>query len=617
MPPGSTITYLVQTTAPTTPGTLSNAAVVTTPAGETDTNPANNTATDTDTVIAAGTLTDLQITDNVVQTPVIPGTAVSYTIVATNAGPAPVTGAVITDAHAGLGHVDRHGLGWRLGFLGLGLRKHQQHGQHARERLDHLYRDLRRRRRGYRTISNTATITDPSTITDSNPANNVATDTETLAPPPANPVGDLQVTINDGQTNVVPGAALTYTIVASNAGPNTISGAVIADTLPASLTNVSYTATATGDAAGFWSASGNINQPVTMPPGSTITYTVSATVAAGATGTIVNTATITPPPQSTDPNPANNSATRHRFARTASRFAGDGQRWSNLRRARRRDPIHGRRDERRSQCSHGPHRSRRISGHTHRSHLHGDSQRRRHGLRRQRHRQYQWHRQHALGQHNHLHRQCHGQSHGNRRFVRYRNRYASDDCLRSQPGEQHSHRYRHLAHVHRGSAGHDFRRANQRYARLGPHLYDRRHQRRTERRDGSYRQRCAAHGTYRRATYTATTTGGATGFTPNGTGSISDTLNMPSGSTVTYVVSATLNPAATGTLFSTATVTAPVGVTDPNTANNTAADTDTLTPQADLQITNTDGKTTPRRAPTSLIRSSSPMPAPATRPAPL
>ena len=39
-------------------------------------------------------------------------------------------------------------------------------------------------------------------------------------------------------------------------------------------------------------------------------------------------------------------------------------------------------------------------------------------------------------------------------------------------------------------------------------------------------------------------------------------------------------------------MTAPVGVTDPTPANNTATDTDTLTPQADLQITKTDGKTT-------------------------
>ena len=38
-------------------------------------------------------------------------------------------------------------------------------------------------------------------------------------------------------------------------------------------------------------------------------------------------------------------------------------------------------------------------------------------------------------------------------------------------------------------------------------------------------------------------------------------------------------------------MTPPAGVTDPNLANNSATDTDTLTPQADLAITKSDGVT--------------------------
>ena len=67
---------------------------------------------------------------------------------------------------------------------------------------------------------------------------------------------------------------------------------------------------------------------------------------------------------------------------------------------------------------------------------------------------------------------------------------------------------------------------------------------------------------------------------------------MPTGSTITYIVSGTISPAATGTLANTASVAAPAGTTDPTTANNSATDSDTLAPQADLQITNTDGQTT-------------------------
>ena len=40
-----------------------------------------------------------------------------------------------------------------------------------------------------------------------------------------------------------------------------------------------------------------------------MTYTVSATVSAAASGTLVNTATVTAPGGVTDPNPGNNSAT--------------------------------------------------------------------------------------------------------------------------------------------------------------------------------------------------------------------------------------------------------------------------------------------------------------------
>jgi uncharacterized repeat protein (TIGR01451 family) len=90
-------------------------------------------------------------------------------------------------------------------------------------------------------------------------------------------------------------------------------------------------------------------------------------------------------------------------------------------------------------------------------------------------------------------------------------------------------------------------------------------------------------------TFTAVGTGGASGFTASGGGNINDTVNMPAGSTITYTVLANISPAATGTLSNTATVTAPAGVTDTNPGNNSATDTDTLTPQADLAVTKTDG----------------------------
>jgi uncharacterized repeat protein (TIGR01451 family) len=121
---------------------------------------------------------------------------------------------------------------------------------------------------------------------------------------------DLKITASHGSTSASPGDALTYTVVATNSGPSEAVGAAIADAFPASLTGVTYTAVGSGGATGFTaSGSGNISDTVTMPSGSTITYTVTGTVIATAFGTISDTATITAPSTITDTNPANNTAT--------------------------------------------------------------------------------------------------------------------------------------------------------------------------------------------------------------------------------------------------------------------------------------------------------------------
>jgi uncharacterized repeat protein (TIGR01451 family) len=92
-------------------------------------------------------------------------------------------------------------------------------------------------------------------------------------------------------------------------------------------------------------------------------------------------------------------------------------------------------------------------------------------------------------------------------------------------------------------------------------------------------------------TFTATQSGGATGFAASGTGNINNTVDMPSGSNITYSAKGKLSSAATGNLSNTAQVTAPSGVLDPSTANNSATDSDSITSQADLKVTITDTKT--------------------------
>jgi uncharacterized repeat protein (TIGR01451 family) len=91
--------------------------------------------------------------------------------------------------------------------------------------------------------------------------------------------------------------------------------------------------------------------------------------------------------------------------------------------------------------------------------------------------------------------------------------------------------------------------------------------------------------------YTATQTGGASGFSASGSGNINDSANMPAASKIIYKVKGKLSSAATGTLLNTATVAVPAGVSDANSANNRATDSDSIVLKADLKITVTDGKT--------------------------
>jgi uncharacterized repeat protein (TIGR01451 family) len=149
------------------------------------------------------------------------------------------------------------------------------------------------------TLANTATVS--SAITDPDPANNSATDTDTLTPQ-----ADLGITKTDGVTSATAGGSVTYTITASNAGPSDAPSAMVADTLPAVLTGT-WTCVGAGGGTCAASGSGDINDAANLPAGGSVTYTVAASIDAGATGTLANTATVSS--AVTDPNPADNSAT--------------------------------------------------------------------------------------------------------------------------------------------------------------------------------------------------------------------------------------------------------------------------------------------------------------------
>ena len=91
---------------------------------------------------------------------------------------------------------------------------------------------------------------------------------------------------------------------------------------------------------------------------------------------------------------------------------------------------------------------------------------------------------------------------------------------------------------------------------------------------------------------TGSTGGGSVTGPAIGSGPLATTVDLPVGGAVVFTFTVLVNPSlTTGSLINLAVVLAPAGTTDPNDpGNNHAIDTDTLTPQADLSVTMTDGK---------------------------
>ena len=65
-------------------------------------------------------------------------------------------------------------------------------------------------------------------------------------------------------------------------------------------------------------------------------------------------------------------------------------------------------------------------------------------------------------------------------------------------------------------------------------------------------------------------------FSASGSGNINDVVSIPAAAKITYKAPGTISNSATGSISDTATVTSPNNVPDPNTANNSATDTDSL-----------------------------------------
>src|SRR5262249_8741243 len=101
----------------------------------------------------------------------------------------------------------------------------------------------------------------------------------------------------DGTTTYVPGQQVVYTIVVGNTGPSDAIGATVTDNKPSQVSTWTWVCSgATGGATGCdgqASSASNFTDTVNLPVGSTITYTVTALISAGASGSMANTVTVT------------------------------------------------------------------------------------------------------------------------------------------------------------------------------------------------------------------------------------------------------------------------------------------------------------------------------------
>jgi hypothetical protein len=165
------------------------------------------------------------------------------------------------------------------------------------------------------TPTNTATFTATSTATRTATATATftATGTSTFTATPTNtprPEADLQITIDDRATAYEAGGTLQYTVVVSNAaGPAAAAGAVVNSNFSTNLVNLAWNCAGWGGASCTGSGTGNINDVVNLPAGTSVTYSVNAQVIGSPSATLESTVAVNAPAGITDTNPTNNQAT--------------------------------------------------------------------------------------------------------------------------------------------------------------------------------------------------------------------------------------------------------------------------------------------------------------------
>ncbi|MEP7043596.1 MAG: hypothetical protein ABI843_11070 [Dokdonella sp.] len=286
LPAGGSVTITINGTAPFGTQSLDNTAMLSPPSGVVDPNNRNNRSS---VSTAIGAAADIALTKSVDNGAPNVGDTVTFTITANNAGPNDASGVAVTDslpfglafvsASPSAGSYDPSSGVWTIGAIANG---------------DSV------------TLTLVASVEQPDALT------NTVTVSASDQPDPDTSNNSAGASLNAGATADVAvaksvdhptpnvGSTITYTITATNSGPNDATGVEIVDNLPAGLTLTSATSS-----QGSYDSSSGVWIVGAIANGARATLAISATV--DAAGAIVNTATITHEDQF-DPSAANNQA---------------------------------------------------------------------------------------------------------------------------------------------------------------------------------------------------------------------------------------------------------------------------------------------------------------------
>ena len=300
--PGSTVTFTLNgTVSNSASGILTNTVVVTGTPLLLDANPGNNTAIDT----TALRQPDVTISKAATPNPATAGSLITYTLAVTNIGAAPANNVTISDTlPAGLTFQSYSNAppstlcsGTVLITCSAGTL-----APNASTSIQIVALVGANVLSGTQLI-NTATVT--TTSVESSNANNQASVTT-----PVIRIADLSIA-KTHSAPVIAGMKITYTLTVGNLGPSAVSAAIVNDTVPASISGVSWTCLASaGSACNAGPVlSGTLNDSVNILVGGQLIYTVVGTLAAGASGQLQNVASVTAPNTVRDPILANNIAT--------------------------------------------------------------------------------------------------------------------------------------------------------------------------------------------------------------------------------------------------------------------------------------------------------------------